>query len=103
MLWQKKTFVTWCLIIGLVMQPFAALAANIDAYDKEAKTDSGVMSVDLILVRPLGLVATVCGSVVFLVSSPFSAMGGNIKEAWDRLVVEPAAYTFQRPLGHFKE
>lgn len=103
MFWHKKTFVTWCLIIGLIMLPFAALAASIDAYEKEAKTSPEVMSADLILVRPLGLVATVCGSVVFLVSSPFSAMGGNIEEAWDRLVVKPATYTFQRPLGHFEE
>jgi hypothetical protein len=31
--------------------------------------------------------------------SPFSAMGGNFGESFDKLVKEPAAYTFTRPLG----
>lgn len=67
----------------------------------ENQTDPGVMTVDIALVRPLGAVATVAGLAVFVVSSPFSALGGNIQEAWDSLVVSPADFTFQRPLGHF--
>lgn len=61
------------------------------------------MGVDALVVRPLGLVSTIGGSVLFILSSPFSAVGGNIDEAWDLLVAEPARYTFKRPLGHFEE
>lgn len=103
MLRQKNTFVAWCLIIGLAMLPSAASAATSDTPEDELKRSPEVMTVDLILVRPLGLVTTICGSVFFLVSSPFSAMGGNTREAWDSLVAEPAKYTFQRPLGHFED
>lgn len=57
------------------------------------------MVVDLLLLRPLGLVATVVGTAFFIASLPFSALGGNTKEAFHRLVVDPARFTFNRPLG----
>jgi len=102
MLPYQKTFITWCLISGLTMLPFGTFAATVDGSQAVEKNSSEVMTVDIILVRPLGLVATLCGSVIFLVSSPFSAMGGNTQEAWDVLVAEPAEFTFKRPLGHFE-
>lgn len=57
------------------------------------------MTIDILLVRPLGIVATAVGSAIFVVSLPFSALGGNVKEAGKTLVVEPFFYTFKRPLG----
>ena len=59
------------------------------------------MAADIVLARPVGTVATVTGFALFVVSSPFSALGGNSKEAWDTLVVSPGQYTFKRPLGDF--
>jgi len=60
---------------------------------------SGEMIIDAVVVRPIMLVGTVVGVVLFVVTLPFSALGGNVGEAADKLVVEPAAYTFVRPLG----
>lgn len=57
------------------------------------------MTGDLLIARPVGLVATVAGAAVFLVSLPFTAMGGNMSEAADTLVVGPARTTFVRCLG----
>jgi hypothetical protein len=57
------------------------------------------MVVDALLLRPLGIVATVVGAAVCVVSLPFSAAAGNTDEACQKLVKEPAGYTFQRPLG----
>ena len=57
------------------------------------------MMFDLVLLRPLGLAATVIGTAFFVVSLPFSALGGNTGEAAKKLMVEPAKYTFTRPLG----
>jgi len=59
------------------------------------------MIIDGLVVRPLGLVATVLGSVAFVVTLPFSALGGNVEEARENLVDAPAAYTFKRCLGCF--
>ena len=103
MLSFKKTLMSCFLIASLVLSSFSALAETSKMYtDKEKRTSEG-MIVDAIAARPIGLVATLGGAVVFLVSWPFSALGGNSDEAWDTLVAEPAVYTFQRPLGDFEE
>jgi hypothetical protein len=60
------------------------------------------MMFDLAVVRPVGIVATAVGCVFFVVSSPFSALGGNINSAGEKLVKDPVAYTFKRPLGEFE-
>lgn len=57
------------------------------------------MGADLVLVRPVMMGFTVVGSVLWVVSLPFSAAGGNIKEAADTLVIGPAKTTFVRCLG----
>lgn len=74
-----------------------------NAYDCAAggQKDPGLMTADIALARPAGAVATVAGLAIFVVSSPFSALAGNSKEAWESLVASPADYTFKRPLGHF--
>jgi hypothetical protein len=61
---------------------------------------AGEMTVDALLLRPLGLVGTVLGTGAFIVTLPFSAIGGNVGEAADQFVVKPARYTFARPLGN---
>lgn len=57
------------------------------------------MTGDLLIVRPVMFGMTVLGSALWLVSLPFSAAGGNIKQAGDTLVVTPAKHTFVRCLG----
>jgi hypothetical protein len=57
------------------------------------------MTGDLLIARPLLLATTIVGTAVFLVSLPFSALGGNTGQAADTLVVGPAAATFVRCLG----
>jgi len=88
------------IIIGLVFSTFAAGAlAQSPSQEEEAK--AGKMVVDILLVRPLGIVSTVAGTAVFIVSLPFSAIGRNIKASAKKLVLEPAKFTFARPLGKF--
>ena len=57
------------------------------------------MTGDLLVARPLMLAVTAIGMTVFIVSSPFSALGGNISQAAKTLVKQPANYTFTRCLG----
>ena len=65
----------------------------------EEEPSALAMAGDLILARPLLLVATVVGSVFYVVSLPFSLAGGNSVDAAKTLVVGPAAATFVRCLG----
>ena len=57
------------------------------------------MTGDAVFVRPVLLATTIVGSVVYLVSLPFSLLGGNAEEAGEVLVVGPAKATFVRCLG----
>lgn len=65
----------------------------------EETPSATVMTADAIFVRPVMLVTTLLGAGVFIVSSPFSALGGNIGEAFEELVYNPFETTFIRCLG----
>lgn len=61
---------------------------------------AGAMAFDLILVRPLSLFATVIGTGLFVLDLPLSLVMGEAPSVPAQvLVVEPARYTFRRPLG----
>ena len=97
----RKTSVVIVVIITtlvLTMSGFEAVAQDRGRGMNEAPTGEA-MAADLVLLRPLAFAATAIGSVLFVASLPFSATGGNAKGALDRLVGEPAAFTFARPLG----
>jgi uncharacterized membrane protein len=88
------------VIVALVAVTFAGPAgAAVIGEDEDTQVTAGKMAADALLVRPLGLVATVVGSVLFVVALPFSALGGNVNEVGQRLVVDPALFTFKRPVG----
>lgn len=57
------------------------------------------MTGDALLARPALLATTIVGSAVYLVSLPFSLLGGNAEEAGETLVIGPAKATFVRCLG----
>lgn len=59
----------------------------------------GAVMGDALFVRPITLVATVVGAVVWVVTSPLTAVTGTIGEAGQTLVVDPFATTFYRCLG----
>ena len=62
---------------------------------------SGIaMAADLLIVRPVSLVATVLGAGLFVLQLPLSVIQGEPpNDAARKLVVEPAQFTFSRPLG----
>ncbi|HUP91416.1 MAG TPA: hypothetical protein VM074_04150 [Solimonas sp.] len=81
---------------------FGAATASAEDY-REGIDDSpsaGAMAVDLLIIRPVGIVATVAGVGLFILNLPLSLIQGEPPtEAARKLIVEPARYTFQRPLG----
>jgi hypothetical protein len=64
-----------------------------------ASTDPALIVADVIVVRPACLVATIIGSVFFVVALPVAATSGSVQRAADALVIGPANATFKRPLG----
>ena len=92
-----KILSRWTMVLSLAL----VLITPQMAYSQglEEHPTSLAMAGDLVLARPLLLVATVVGSVFYVVSLPFSLAGGNAAEAGEALVVGPAMSTFVRCLG----
>ncbi len=68
-------------------------------FASDDEPSAGEMVADVVVARPIGFVATVLGGAAFVVSLPFSALGGNVEEAADALFLAPAKATFVRCLG----
>ena len=95
----KKTFVM-LLVVAFVTTSFASSTfAQATLQDEEISTEN--MLADALIVRPLGICATILGVGLFVISLPFSVLGKNVKEAGQKLVIAPAKFTFVRPLGEF--
>lgn len=76
------------------------LAISVPAVAERANEPSELaMAGDLIIARPVGAVITTLGAAAFVLTLPFSALGGNVKQAAQTLVVKPARETFVRCLG----
>lgn len=82
------------LVTSTVLTSQQAIASSVDQEDK-----GPAMVGDLLLARPIGFIATVLGTGVFVISLPLTLLGGNVGEAADALVITPAKFTFMRPLG----
>lgn len=59
------------------------------------------MLVDAVVVRPLGVVATLIGTTLTVVTLPFTIPSGSVESTVQEWIVRPADYTFRRPLGDF--
>jgi hypothetical protein len=92
----RKISRTLVATVAACLMAFASLG-HAQAVDE---TPSALaMTGDAIFVRPALLATTIVGSAVYLVSLPFSLLGGNAGEAGEVLVMGPAKATFVRCLG----
>ncbi|AWT12420.1 MULTISPECIES: hypothetical protein [Stutzerimonas stutzeri group] len=99
----RSTAAVLALTTGLLAMPAHAESVPQNAsgdpmYTVEAPKAYSMVG-DLIIARPLLIAATAIGAGVFVVSLPFTALGGNVGEAGKALVVEPGKAAFVRCLG----
>ncbi len=88
------------LLLVIIMATFAVQPVSAENYDNKLSGES--MVADLLLVRPLSIVATVVGCVTYVLALPFTAWNKDmISAAGKNLVIDPGKYTFVRPLGEF--
>ena len=92
--WKKLALIP-VLTLALAVPP--ALALDQEQVGREPTTAE--MYADGLIARPLGLVASVVGAVVFVVTLPFTIPSKSVDSAAKQLVAVPAQYTFKRPLG----
>lgn len=81
-----STAVASISLILLMMQP-ASAAIEID--EKEFGPSYETMVVDTVAGKPLQLINAVAGTIAYVVSLPFSLIGGNADQAQQKLFVEP--------------
>ena len=88
------------LIVGVLLLMAMSAAQADDTVSGDRATD---MVVDVVVMRPLGLVATVLGTALAVVALPFTIPSGSVGESAQAFIVKPAEYTFKRPLGDFSD
>lgn len=81
----------------------AGISGYVGAYERELERppSASLMVLDAFVFRPTTLALTAIGGAAFVLTLPFSATGGNVEQAKQRLVMEPWRFTFDRPLGEF--
>ncbi len=88
-----------------------AAALSVGVATATAQTDSAVideapsapaMAVDLIVIRPLSLAMTIVGTGLYVIQLPLDLIQMDFETPARKLVVEPAQYTFTRPLGQLE-
>jgi hypothetical protein len=94
----RKTLVALAAASFLTLATSAAQAEDY-ADSISSAPSGGAMAFDLVVVRPLGVVATVVGTVLFVAALPIALFTWDVKSPAERLVVEPARFTFARDLG----
>ena len=87
-------------LLALSLATGPALAGSDDTVSGDRSTD---MAVDLVVVRPLGVVGAVIGTVGFVLALPFTIPSGSVGETADEWIAAPIEYTFNRPLGNFHQ
>jgi len=101
---MAKLIMKWFQVLVLA----GGLVAASGSWSEEESVDDiigtkrpsyGAVLADTVIVRPITLAATILGAVVWVVTSPLTAVTGTIGEAGQTLVVDPFATTFYRCLG----
>lgn len=100
----SKKLATYLMAAVFAFSSLTPMVASANSYAYDYMADSaeptgGTMMADAFLMRPFMLVGTVVTTATFIITLPFSLLGGNVGESARNLVVEPARYTFVRPLG----
>ncbi len=88
---MKTKLITFLCVLSFVLAvPTATYAEG---------PDPAMVVADTIVVRPACFIATIVGSVFFVVALPFAAASKSVKKTASVLVVAPARATFTRPMG----
>lgn len=96
------------LLIGLSVMaliccsaaPLFGQADVVAQYGTRRAVPSGeAMVADVLLLRPIGIVALAFGAAVSIVATPFALASGTTPEVYGRLLSDPFCFVFCRPLG----
>ncbi len=94
----SAAFLICCLVLPQSLwAQSTVMVAQEGALDEDPS--AAAMVGDFFVARPIGLVMTVGGAALWLVSLPFTLLAGNANGAADTLILGPGEQTFMRCLG----
>jgi len=85
------------LMVFLILSVFAMPAPVLSEEGHEPSGEA--VTIDLVFMRPAGLVSIVVGTGIFIIAIPFTVPTGSVRVAAKRLIKEPFIFTFVRPVG----
>lgn len=97
-------FAIVCLLAGMIATPAVAKrvppppVTDDDEYVESSPSGDAILA-DVLVVRPLGIVACIVGLGGSFVTMPFAASSNTGDRVGRALLQEPFDYTFRRPLG----
>ena len=97
----NRKLITYFLAVMLATSNLAFVStAYARDYDSNSERPSGsAMLADAVFMRVPMTAVTLVGAAVFVVTLPFSALGGNVGVAGTKLVKVPFEYAWVGPLG----
>lgn len=95
---QKPRISLLAAVLTACLLGLSALPAQAYEQSYEQGDDAAIM-LDLAVLRPIGLVATIAGSVIFVASLPISIPTWSVGKTFTSFVKRPVLYTFVRDLG----
>lgn len=85
----KQKFFTVAASLSLLVMSMQPALAAIEIDETDFGPSYGTIMVDTVVGKPLQLVNAVAGTAAYIVSLPFSLIGGNADQAQQKLFVEP--------------
>jgi hypothetical protein len=100
---MKKVLIGFSVLLLFYCSTTPLLGQGKDAlaeYDRQPAAPSGeAMAADVLVVRPISILALACGIVVSVAATPFAVASGTAPEVYGRLVGGPFNFAFRRPVG----
>jgi len=93
----KKVFLlllTLSLVTGSLYS--TGWAEDNDKWVKDDPVGQGWSAADLLVARPIGVIAGMCGTAVFILSLPFTIPSGGVSDSANMFVVKPFQFSFTR-------
>jgi hypothetical protein len=87
------------LLMGTTLLAQAPPSYPVKNPETLAEPSGEAIVADILVLRPAGFVATVFGTVLYVISLPISLPTRTADTVAQKLVVAPAKYTFVRQLG----
>ncbi len=86
------------LTVSLVIGSLYSTGWAADKLRTDDPVIQGWSLIDLFIARPLGIVAGIGGSAVFVVTLPFTLPSGSVGNSADMFIVQPFQFSFVREM-----